>query len=194
MLSLNADDKAARISEIHPSPCNCEKIRTNIFSPGPVKDEEVLYWIVSEPNAIFENGKLNPIFLKQVDRKGLSVLRRDADDTEFEHSLIQLDKGWRLKGRYFHGIALFNTGNVRAFQDRGTQCMFVFDTAVQEKPHHADLFAKDLNIIDPSLDKKQQGREEKKRIKKFIDDVALDFEAATNFRFGKFETYARPKF
>src|SRR4051812_10746715 len=77
------------------APCICEQFQISMASPGPVLDDEQLFYLVPTPEGRNENGTLNPMFLAQVDREGLSVLRAAGADSEFEQTVIELMPRWR---------------------------------------------------------------------------------------------------
>jgi len=78
-----------RMDQAAEETCGCEQVRVHKHSPGVVLDEEELHFVVPHPGGLLD-GKLNPVFLTQLDQNGLSVLRAAASNAEFELTLEEL--------------------------------------------------------------------------------------------------------
>jgi hypothetical protein len=133
------------------------------------------------------NGELRPELAQQVDIGGLSVLREMASNAEFKHTLEQLKRNTPVgKERFFYGVISFPAAAVR-YQKRG-RFLCVYDTALVEKPHHAD-------VMGPAIEGDSKGeieRRKQKRLKDIIDQVGPAFQSAAEFRGGAFVGYRRP--
>lgn len=163
--------------------CGCERVSVSRLSPGPIKNEEELHFIVPHPDGLL-NGKLNPTFLTQIDRNGLSILRGDAQDSEFEQTLNELKERWAPSARKFHGVATFSAANAR--YDKELRLCCVYDTGLPGKPHHGDIAGPALTAESNSA----MERARRKRIKCIIDNAVTRFEAAATFRGGVFSRFS----
>ena len=153
------------------------------LSPGLVADNEFLHYLVPTPKGLMENGFLNPVYVEQVDRNGLSVLRERAADEEFLLTLDQLKELWSKSGRELHGVMTFLTSEVRYEEDARLCC--VYDTAETGKPSHAELMAPDMRVQFPDLTKGEIKHKKHARIKRIVDKIGTQFEPATTFREGR---------
>lgn len=157
--------------------CGCERTKLVDLSPGVVREEEELHFIVSHPGGML-GEKLNPTFLISLDFDGLSVLREGAAEEEFVQTLEELQARWALKARKFHGVATFKTSKTR-FDGESRLCC-VYDTALEGKPHHGDIAGPALKAgTNSALEKLRR-----QRLKKLIDSAVVRFEAAADFREG----------
>jgi hypothetical protein len=126
-------------------------------------------------------GKVLPVLIKPLDSSGVSVLRDAATNDEFESTWTLLKKRSDAKGdpRYFHGVFRFLTSNVR-FDGNQIRQAGVYDTALPNLPHHADLLA------PPSSRGEMEARK-----KMLLDAISNNFIAVSNFRAGCFSKYGR---
>jgi hypothetical protein len=154
-----------------------------------VSDHEVLHLLISYPQHVFDTGELRPELAEQIDSGGLSVLRSNAADAEFIATVEELKQRSQARGivRFVHGVLSFTAGSVR--YDERQRFMCVYDTALPSKPHHPDVMGPTLGA---DLSKSEQKRQQRRRIKKFIDLVGPGFETVTTFREGVLSGYARP--
>ena len=157
-------------------------------SPGPVADAESLHLIISDPTDI-QDGRLSVTSLVRIDTSGVSVLRQNALDEEFDLTISELKarSAASNRPRSFLGVCIFTAHTVR-FQN-GARFLGVYDTALQGKDHHADILGPSL---DPSseLSKTQREKEKRKRIKNMIELVGRCFDPARSFRQGTFAKYS----
>lgn len=175
-------DRVSSINSIPDIPCVCEQYSLSPLSPGPVVDDENLHYLVPTPNGLLENGYLNPTFVQQVEKNGLSVLRALAIDDEFELTVSQLRARWSQTGRKLHGIMTFAAGSVR--YDNEDRLCCVYDTAEEDKPGHAELMAIDISHKMTGLTKSQIKQMREARIKKIVDRIGSNFESVATFRSG----------
>lgn len=162
-------------------PCGCEAYRASSQSPGPVADDEVLNFLLSDPGSHLQNGTLNPAIVQPAIRSGLSVLRDRAADSEFEVTLNQLNERWKPKQKAFSGVQRFSAAAVRDRSLPGVWC--VYDTALPEKPNHADIMA---GAKIEAMSNSQRTREERALQKALIDRIGANFVPAATFRSGAF--------
>ncbi len=163
--------------------CGCERVSVSDLSPGPIRDEEELHFIVPSPDGMI-NGKPNPTFLIPLDNDGLSILRGAAADNEFQQTLQELTARWSPKARRFHGVVTFDARKVRYVADSRLCC--AYDTALPGKPHHGDIAGPAIKEDTKSATRRQQER----RIKHLIDTAMIRFETATAFRDGVLSKFA----
>jgi hypothetical protein len=125
------------------------------------------------------------VLAAQVDRGGLSVLRHDATDAEFVSTFEALKTRAKASGneRYLHGVISFQAKQVR--YDERKRFMCVYDTALSDRPQHADVMA-------PPLPEGCSKNTYKARTKRVIELVGSGFESAAAFRGGLLAAYARP--
>jgi hypothetical protein len=125
----------------------------------------------------------------RIDTSGVSVLRQNALDEEFDLTISELKarSAASNRPRSFLGVCIFTAHTVR-FQN-GARFLGVYDTALQGKDHHADILGPSL---DPSseLSKTQREKEKRKRIKNMIELVGRCFDPARSFRQGTFAKYS----
>jgi hypothetical protein len=128
--------------------------------------------------------------LVQLDFSGVSVLRDMAADEEFELTIKLLRERSAAAGkeRYFHGVCAFPASTVR--YDSGARLLGVYDTALPDRPHHADMVGPDLHPITV-LSNTQKERENRKRCKRVIELIGTTLLPARQFRAGAFASYAR---
>jgi hypothetical protein len=173
--------------------CGCERYTLSDLSPGPVHDEELLNLIISDPQGIKDGKTPHPGILVQIDQAGLSVLRDAASNEEFEITIRELKERSEQKGgeRYFFGICAFKARSIRVSGDRRFLC--VYDTALDNKPNHADVFGPDLKAmaLPEQISKGEHKRRNMARIKKFIEQMGECFVPARMFRDGAFAKYSR---
>jgi hypothetical protein len=195
-VSHNVDPEIA--GELHAACepiCGCEQFRLSDYSPGQVGDEETLNLIIIDPQGI-QGGKIpHPGALVQIDRSGLSVLRDRSINEEFEITINELRARAKANGveRFFHGVCSFRASAIR-FDGEG-RFLCVYDTALQEKPSHADVFGPDLKAMaSPEvISNGEHERRKRARIKKLIDKIGDCFAPASTFRNGVFAGYSRSK-
>jgi hypothetical protein len=132
--------------------------------------------------------------LVPIDTFGLSVLRDNAANEEFERTVTELKARAEARGkeRFFHGICSFTARSIRYSGNDRFLC--VYDTALPNKPNHADIFGPDLKAIaGVTMSKGEQERQNRARIKQFIDLIGNCFIPAANFRDGALTAHCRPK-
>ncbi|WP_369720057.1 hypothetical protein AB8Z38_22920 [Bradyrhizobium sp. LLZ17] len=176
---------ASQLQDATTDLCGCELFPMADTSPGPVADVEALHLIVSDPTDLDANGLLNPASLIRIDTSGLSVLRENAGDVEFDHTITELKarSAAANKPRSFLGVCIFSAQTVR--HQNGERLVGVYDTALPMKPHHADLVGPCLQKIQ-GLSNSQHEKAKRKRIKEIISLVGRCFDPARSFRNGTF--------
>lgn len=176
------EDKVRKVNNCMSEPCGCENYSVADNSPGPVQDNEVLNYLVPTPEGRTENGHINPLFLNQVTVNGLSVLRDSAANSEFELTILELRPRWQSKQRELEGVISFKAKDVRYLGDARLCC--VYDTALPDKPNHADLMATPLIEQDETVTNSELKKRKKVKIKAIIDQIGNNFSSASIFRDG----------
>jgi hypothetical protein len=138
--AVKTDNRVDQVNSAAGTPAACEAYKATRSSPGLVRDEEVLHYLVTDPQAVDRrSGKLLPGLLSQIDKKGLSVLRDDASNDEF-HITFGLMKEYSDsvgKERYLHSISTVTAKDLRF--DNSQRISGIYDTAVKHRKHHADV-------------------------------------------------------
>jgi hypothetical protein len=188
----NDQEIASKLHAASSDVCGCEQFRLAANSPGPVKDDEILDLILSDPQSIQNGRSPHPGILVQIDTFGLSVLRDSAANDEFEDTIIELRDRSKERGkeRFFHGVCVFQAAEIRS---EGTErFLCVYDTALPKRPHHADVFGPDLSAMaSDKISRSEHERQKRARIKKLIERIEGKFVSATAFRHGAFAKYFR---
>jgi hypothetical protein len=139
--------------------------------------------LITDPQSLDpRSGNLAPALALQVHKKGMSVLRECAANTEFERTFSLLRQASDAKGkeRFFHGVCEFTAGKLR-YHD-GIRFLGVYDTGLSDRPHHADVMG------PPIMDRKEQERCRKV----IIDKIGSSFVGVAKFRDGAFLKHGRP--
>ncbi|MFK5598241.1 hypothetical protein ACFZ8E_14785 [Methylobacterium sp. HMF5984] len=127
------------------------------------------------------SGKLLAGVLIQLEKKGLSALRQNAANQEFEitFKLLKDASIERGKERFWHSVATMPAGSVRAKDSEKISA--VYDTSVENRRHQAD-------IMGISTERKQKERNKKA----LLDVMNLNITSTDEFRGGVFSHHARP--
>ncbi|WLF95716.1 hypothetical protein Q5698_08535 [Brucella intermedia] len=171
-------DLVAAINDVDDEDCACESFSMDPRSPGPVADDENLHLIVRDPDGLLENKHLNPVFVQQLFKNGMSVLRQAAADDEFCLTVEELQQSWIPKNKSVHGMLTFKAASVRYKDDQRLCC--VYDTSLDNKPHHADMMAPKLKET-PGVSLKVV---KQRVVKAIIDGIGSDFIPAVEIRDG----------
>ncbi|MEO9169162.1 MAG: hypothetical protein ABI230_12240 [Aestuariivirga sp.] len=181
------------INAVTGSPCACETSKVSQYSPGPVQNDEKMYFLASLPNSRMGSGHINPQYLAQLEKDGLSVLREHAADNEFAITLRMLAKHWKDKGKTFEGVISFHARQIRDAKEPRLCC--IYDTGEPDRPHHAELMATKIAVCYPNLKENQLKEARKARIMEVMKLIGNGFTSAQEFRQGKFfelDTEVRP--
>jgi hypothetical protein len=140
-----------------------------------VKDDEHLHFILTAPQQVDAlSGRVLSTAVEQVLKRGLSVLRPDASDTEFVLTYAAMKAGSDSRGRprEFFGVSTFRAGDARMISSE--KKIGVFATGMPDRPNHADVAAPKGTKIEEA------------RAKKHIHDlINAGRAAATEFRGGR---------
>src|SRR3954451_2251268 len=179
-------ERAALTNAATSEVCGCQRYRIDDLSPGPVENGEELHFVVADPNGLI-NGRLNQAYLTPLDFGGVSVLRDGADDTEFALTIRQLKANAEAKGKewFLYGVCSFRADAVRFENDGRLAC--VYDTALPDKQHHADVMGPALQAASKS----ELERLRRSRIKRVVEKIGTAFVPAARFRGGRFRQHAR---
>jgi hypothetical protein len=181
------EDRALRIGKVCPN-CVCESVSVGRHgSPGRVRSFETLYSVLIGP-VDFSGGQIAVTVVTHAEKKGMSVLREAASDSEFETILAQ-----RMKNdpaRWFHGIAALRCEDIRSLRAerdtgqraKGDRLYCVLDTDLEDLPHHADVFAT-VPRVQGNSSPKAAWRMERGRL---MDLLISRISSAEEFRGGAF--------
>ena len=172
------------INAVVGSPCVCEAATVSQYSPGPVKNNEKMHFLASLPNARIDSGHINPQYLSQLEKDGLSVIREAASDDEFAITLRILGEQWKDKGKTFEGVVSFYASQVRDIKEPRLCC--IYDTGEPDRPHHAELMVTKIAVCYPDLKENELKKARKERIMKVMKLIGNGFTSAKEFRHGKF--------
>lgn len=176
------DDRVTQVNAACGQSAGCELYKASIFSPGRVSDTEVIHFLITDPQAVDpRSGKLLPGLLSQLDKKGLSFLRQGATNVEFEITFKMMKRGSDSRGqeRFLYSVSTVTVNDVRFHNNE--RLAGVYDTAVPERPNHAD-------VMGVSTEKKHRERR-KKRLLELLDAGNV---GVAQFRNGVFAVFARP--
>ncbi|NQU60826.1 MAG: hypothetical protein HQ512_06820 [Rhodospirillales bacterium] len=123
--------------------CPREQSSQSKFSPGIVKNDEIVVRTLFEPEHVDEDGNLSAksLTLKELQNTGASVDRLDKQHgTKFnilERAHIRIagkkNRNWVL-------LSKVSASNIRQFLDESEQPVFcILDTALKENCAHADI-------------------------------------------------------
>lgn len=126
----------------------CERVSVSRFSPGPVTDDEILERLVFHPIHIDQaTGRPNSQTFADACTSDLSVFRRErATQEEVALAVQQMMARGRQKvppqDRELRGRMVARTEVVRSALVPSTdaRAFRVYDTAEEQKPHHASVF------------------------------------------------------
>jgi hypothetical protein len=140
-------------------------------SPGPVKDDEVLHLLLTDPQAIVD-GKISSVTFSHAFRNGLSAIRATAPVEEYKVVLEELIRRSAASNgeRYFNGVLAFPASLVR--EKDGKRLLCVYDTSLPGQPNHVDLMAPDAKNLTGNKAQKFQ-----KKLKELLEGYRLDGEA-----------------
>lgn len=179
---MESDERAAAIVDAHPVLYGCEHYPLSWRSPGKVEDDELLHFLITDPQAIDQrSGKLLPDAVAQLHKKGLSVLREGAFDLEFVETFIEMKRGSDRTGkpRFLSAVSTFATASVR--YDGGDRCVGVFASGLPGRWRHADLLASPKSALS------------RKRLRKrLLDILEAGREDIRTFRNGRLAHLERP--
>lgn len=126
----------------------CEEHTCSAQSPGPVKDDEHLIFLLINPTHFdVETGVLHPIAFQEVHKRDLSVFRYPkASVPEIENTIAELIargmKNIPPKIRRVEQCCTVPASLVRALRLSENRAFGVFDTALDDKPAHASVFTR----------------------------------------------------
>lgn len=135
--------KCDEFNERHPN-CACEGCSVApSLSPGPVRDDEVLYRVIRfmdwcDPSS----GKLCPAAMSDVKGRGLSVKRHKLASAEELAAAVQKHTTPASDGRvqFVPLIAVADAASIRALRaEDGSRLFCMYDTATEDERSHADV-------------------------------------------------------
>jgi hypothetical protein len=183
-VSPETDGRAIRIGEACPA-CVCERVSVGRHgSPGKVQSIENLHSVVIAPTDL-DKDALAITMITHAEKKGMSVLRQAASDSEFRATISARIKKANQK---YHGVATFSCADVRSIvahkdsdqRKRNDRLYYALDTDVHGLPHHAEIFA---TVPQPFKENtpKAAWRNERERL---LNLLTAGFSAPSEFRGG----------
>lgn len=132
----------------------CENERCSSHSPGPVRDDENVAFLVINPTHYDDHtGTLSPIAFQEVHKRDLSLVRTDiatcAEISATRDELIERAKS-RIPPqlRVVEHCCEVGAKRVRDVRDEDDYRMFgIYDTALPDKPSHCSVFTR-ADILD----------------------------------------------
>lgn len=128
--------KCTRYREIFPD-CKCEVESVSEFSPGIVKDKEILVRTLYESVQVGRDGYETPLgFRNDVTKRGLSVDRLSyTDDNELRSEKMNSSKF----SNHLEFVGVF-CGKIRSLRcDDNKRLFCIYDSATEQKRYHADI-------------------------------------------------------
>ena len=124
----------------------CEKVSVGRYgSPGRVADSETVYSVLISPIDL-DKDQIAVTVVTHAEKKGMSVLREGASDSEFQN-IINQRTTMRAHERLFHGVIPIASSvirSLRAKEDKfgrniGDRLYCILDTDMDKLPQHADI-------------------------------------------------------
>lgn len=144
---MSGCDLQIAVNNEHPN-FECEFCRCSEHSPGPVKDEEEVLFLLINPTHFDEStGTLHPIAFQEVHNRDLSLVRREhAGDTLIDFVRNQIVSRSMQKVppqyRYVNQGAIAKVEDIRNLRDSTGRLFSVYDTALHDNHAHASVFTR----------------------------------------------------
>lgn len=125
--------------------CECERATVSDFSPGPVRNDEILIrTLYSSIHINNQTHEVDPAAFSDVLKRGLSVDRKSyISQRKLEikaQKKIEQDLEAGKTRRAFLGVTVANCSDIRSLLERDTNRSFcVYDTATEDNCAHADI-------------------------------------------------------
>lgn len=169
---------AAKLSQNLERAISCEKQSVSEYSPGRVEDQEYIARQIHSPIHVDdETGEIKSAAFDDAFTMGLSV-NRLAYSTEREiHELgekkAENDRS-NNKKRQYSGFIKAKASEIRSFIENDCRVFSIYDTALKDIIHHADLFVLILGPnteLSPVLPKKAARMERRLRLKETFSNL-----------------------
>ncbi|MBE9237949.1 hypothetical protein IQ227_18415 [Anabaena aphanizomenioides LEGE 00250] len=140
----NVTSNRCKFAQKNDSQCNCEKVSVSKYSPGIIKNDEILIRQIYAPIHIDqETGKVNSLAFDDASDKGMSVNRKTYTSLEELNKKVEyklkLDQE-RGKDRNFQGVIYTTCENIRSIKTNDNLKAFcVYDTGNKHDISHADI-------------------------------------------------------
>ena len=116
----------------------CEKISVSEFSPGPVKDNEILLSVVTSRHFVSPNGRVAPTLFDRRMSNGISTDRKKHTTlTDYDSRAAKLVA--RHPGKSNCGSIALSVKEIRAIHHGGARAVAVYDTALSGHESHAEI-------------------------------------------------------
>jgi hypothetical protein len=139
----------------------CEKCRCSPYSPGPVKDEEVLGFLLVDPTHYDDISRtVTPDAFKELLNRDLSMIRSQyasAEDVEGTRAKL-VERGQRKtppEVRLVNEVCVISAADLRKAEIGGQRIFAVYDTALSENNAHASIFTTEAQIKGNKVSRKR---------------------------------------
>lgn len=122
----------------------CENETCSSNSPGVIVEHEQLAFLLIEPiHFDDETGQISPDAFQEVTRRDLSLLREEHCNPHIANSTKQVLSTARKpeQERYIDKVSITTAAKIRQTLLNERRVVGVYDTALEENPSHASVFA-----------------------------------------------------
>lgn len=127
----------SELGKSHPR-CECEQVSVSTYSPGPVKDNEILLSVVTKSEFISTKGCVQMTFVESRIKNGLSTNRKQHI-TKHEHDRLANELAQRYKDRVNYGSVELSVAEIRDIIHEDERAFGVYDTACEDNVAHAEI-------------------------------------------------------
>jgi hypothetical protein len=171
--AINKEPDKSKFIQKNDPQCNCESVSISKYSPGIVKDDEILIRQIYSPIHIDqETGKITSLTFDDASSKGLSVNRKAHCSLEQLKEKIErkleIDRERGKMDRRFIGIIYSICGDIRTIKNDNIRGFCVYDTAKVKDISHADI----CQCVGRS-----QGSKIRRQLQKAFQDKPVDLES-----------------
>ena len=149
--------------------CECENFSVSMFSPGQIKDDEILVSVVTSKNYITPDGKIEPTLIDQRIKNGISTDRKlHTDLSSYDLRAKKLVEGNANKS--VCGSFELLVSRIREIDYEGARAFAVYDTALLENPAHAEIACTEIPPPETPERKKLRAKLRKRVLDSVLND------------------------
>lgn len=170
-------EKSKLLAAVHDKAIGWEKLSVSSHSPGVVKNTEFVSRQMFYPIHIDDDGEIKMVAFDDAFNKGLSVNRLDYAHEKDIHRLGETkakhDRMLKPERRYV-GFVKANVSELRAVSECDKRVYAIFDTAMKDVFHHADvctIIFGPINCESINLPKKAAKMKRRREMKKIFSDI-----------------------
>lgn len=147
------------VDELHPA-FECEDHCCSPFSPGPVKNEETIGFLLVNPIHYDEQTKtVVPNAFRELTNRDLSTIRlsvssKDEADLTREEIVARGLERMPPKTRTIDEVCMALVSDIRSANDDDGRLLAVYDTGLEGRPGHASIFTR-ADVLDDKKKRKQ---------------------------------------